>query len=248
MRISCGQLWQVLQRDANPVNGFTLIELLTVSAVLGILAALLLPALAGKQERVRRLSCANTQRQWVVALHLYADENQQRLMPGSGYLPVITSTTSNALLLLLRNPKLLHCPNLADSFKPNTDFQRESAAHGLVIGFNYHGAHSGSPGKPPDYEPWTSPKRTTDGGNLVVLSDMNSWGDGFCFAPHGRDGAVRASGDVSNHRRLPISGWSLRASELLGGLGGNAARLDGSVSWRKISLMKTYLGGCEAMW
>jgi prepilin-type N-terminal cleavage/methylation domain-containing protein/prepilin-type processing-associated H-X9-DG protein len=65
-------------------TGFTLIELIVVTAVIAILAALLLPALAKAKASARRIECITRQKQWALGFHLYADENEGWL-PREGY-------------------------------------------------------------------------------------------------------------------------------------------------------------------
>lgn len=70
----------------NRKHGFTLMELLVVIGIIGVLAALLLPAVNHSKEQGYSIRCMNNSRQLGLAWILYADDNDGKLVPNcAGY-------------------------------------------------------------------------------------------------------------------------------------------------------------------
>jgi prepilin-type N-terminal cleavage/methylation domain-containing protein len=242
-------------------RAFTLIELLVVIAIIAILAALLLPALASSKERSRRVNCMNSQRQLLLAVHLYGDDNDQRVPSGASdigplddHLPIISTTTSNSFVQYLGTGRMAVCPSFANYFRKDASFELEAYGYGYVMGYNYHGGHTNTPwpAVTGSTAKWISPQKLTDEPSLVLVSEMNDWSkqDKRTFAPHGKNGPILIGADASNQS----GNWRGTSAEI-GSSGGNLGLLDGSVSWRKINQMQTYCGsqawgddGCIAMW
>jgi prepilin-type N-terminal cleavage/methylation domain-containing protein len=100
-------------------RGFTLIEILIVVAVLALLAAILFPIFARARENARRASCASNLKQLATAAVMYAQDYDERTVPGFiRYAPPPDFTSfarwNELLQPYLKNQQVNICPSAGD--------------------------------------------------------------------------------------------------------------------------------------
>ncbi len=89
-------------------RGFTLIELLVVIAIIAILAAILFPVFARAREKARQSTCLSNTKQIMLAVMMYAQDYDERLIPGA--LPYPGADWHVLLGPYQKNTQILYCP------------------------------------------------------------------------------------------------------------------------------------------
>ena len=94
--------------------GFTLVELLVVVAIVGVLVALLLPAIHSARESARRMTCQSNLKQVGIAMELYLDTHRDEF-PEMALVPSITPEKPTMFQVLgpfiEQNQSVLACPS-----------------------------------------------------------------------------------------------------------------------------------------
>jgi prepilin-type N-terminal cleavage/methylation domain-containing protein len=109
--------------------GFTLIELLVVIAIIGILAGLLLPALARSRDKAKQVSCLSNSRQLALAVMMYVEDHNGTFPPSADY-SVPTSQPERIwtakIFRYVQSTAVFSCPSA-----PNRGFPANWAERGI---------------------------------------------------------------------------------------------------------------------
>lgn len=236
-------------------RAFSLVELLVCIAILSLMLAIIIPALACVKERARRTVCRSHLRSFITAIHLYANDYDNRLPRGSSdydeeeeHTPLVSTVTYEALVALAGDERVLVCPSVGGPFSNGRTWEYES--YGYVLGYNYLGGHQGLPWEPHSSvtADWQSPQTTSDNAMLPIVTELNAWtaGEQRTWAPHGKRGPIRNFAD---------EGTGGMTSKEAGAVGGNIGLLNGAVDWKPIEQMDIHQGsrtrptdGCLSYW
>lgn len=162
-------------------HGFTLVELLVVIAIIGVLVALLLPAIQAAREAARRSSCQNNIRQVAIAAHNF--ESAKKHLPAAIDNPDPTKTGSNwGLSFYIQILPYIEASAIAESFDPNIQ-PRMQLAKFFSIPEPTLQCPSDEPVQVPYAQGYTPPNPTTGLGTGDTAQDYKgnygiNWGTG----------------------------------------------------------------------
>ncbi len=117
-------------------RGFTLIELLVVIAIIALLASMLLPALSKAKGKAQQTFCLSNQKQLGLAVHLYADDNNEWFPPIQDSLPGGAESSWRAHLYTYvgKNPRLYDCPTEKEEVYASGRLPKAKVGNTAVLG------------------------------------------------------------------------------------------------------------------
>jgi prepilin-type N-terminal cleavage/methylation domain-containing protein/prepilin-type processing-associated H-X9-DG protein len=113
---------------------FTLVELLVVIAIIGVLTALLLPAIQAARESARRSSCTNNMRQVGLAMHNFMDVNKRLPANGNYVWNGSAVTTTNAWSCMARILPFIEQENLFDGINFSMSYSTQTYISSKRVG------------------------------------------------------------------------------------------------------------------
>jgi prepilin-type processing-associated H-X9-DG protein len=223
-------------------RAFTLIELLVIVVLLAVLISLRLPALARATDHTKRAQCASNLRQFDLAMHVFANENEDRMPTNtaaafawdvSSYIGTFVESTGSKWTVM-------YCPGTEPRFTDVEHWERYNFAPGYRV-LGYANTFPGNPGvAATNINPTLTPTPVLVAFGVYsspLASQRVMLADATLSAPDQNNPAARYT-----YNYVSIQGGYATAetSAHLAGhfpVGGNLGMLDGHVEWRKFDGM-----------
>ena len=193
------------------LRSFTLIELLVVIAIIGILAAMLLPALGSARAKAWETNCASQLKQISTAFYLYGDDNNERYLHYAAMQVQVQPAAAQLLYDYLgRNRNAFFCPA-----NPDLVWYKNPGRIAYEMTYLWNYAISGTPLNPVDSAGMVNRVECPDA--MMLLSDKKSG----------------ASGGATNAATLtyPLAPYGGPRGVMCHRTGMNVLYLAGNVSW-----------------